>query len=170
MRTRAWHFFTILLAALSMGMAFSHVLEMPAKLAYDAALWTRVQHTLYLGYGTVGAVIEVGAVVASIVLAWRTRHERPVSRYTALGAACLLAALVVWLAFVAPMNAIVSGWTTDALPAGWTGVRQQWEIAHAGRFVLLLAGLGSLVMSALARQPAGAVTAAEPAQELARAA
>ncbi len=169
MRTRAWHFFTILLAALSMGMAFSHVLEMPAKLAYDAALWNRVQHTLYLGYGTVGAMIEVGAVVASIVLAWRTRHERPVSRFTATGAACLLAALVAWLAFVAPMNAIISGWTADAIPADWTRVRAQWEFAHAGRFILQLGGLSSLVMSALARQPAAA-TAAEPSREFARAA
>jgi len=40
-------FVTIMLTALSMGAAFAHLLEMPAKRNYDGRLWLRVQQTLY---------------------------------------------------------------------------------------------------------------------------
>ena len=31
---------TVVLATLTMGLAFAHTLELPQKLAYDAATWT----------------------------------------------------------------------------------------------------------------------------------
>jgi hypothetical protein len=37
----AWRFVTLLLAALTLGMASVHRLEMPAKLRYPASLWGR---------------------------------------------------------------------------------------------------------------------------------
>ncbi len=39
MLVRNWRFVTIMLAALTMGMALCHLLEMPAKMTYDGALW-----------------------------------------------------------------------------------------------------------------------------------
>jgi hypothetical protein len=169
MLVRLWRFCTIILAALSMGMAFSHALELPAKMAYDASLWTRLQHSLYVAYGTVGAVIEVGSVLAAVVLVFLVRDRRPSFRFTVLGATCLAAALVAWLAFVAPMNAAVATWTNDVIPADWTRVRDQWEYAHTARFLLQLIGLSSLVSSVLAETPAEA-RAAQPAGRLAQAA
>ena len=152
----AWRFFTIILAALNMGMAFSHALEMPAKMAYDASLWTRLQHSLYQAYGTVGGAIEVGSVLAAIVLAFLVCNRRPGFHFAVLGAVCLAAAFVAWLAFVAPMNAVVNTWTDGVIPADWTRVRDQWEYAHAGRFILQLVGLSSLVGSVLTETPAEA--------------
>jgi len=38
---------TIMLAALSMGMALCHLLEMPAKLTYSGVLWLTLLQTLY---------------------------------------------------------------------------------------------------------------------------
>ena len=37
----------VVLAGLTMGLAFAHTLELPQKLAYDAATWTQLQHSLY---------------------------------------------------------------------------------------------------------------------------
>jgi hypothetical protein len=38
MFVKTWRLITIRFAALSMGMALCHLLEMPAKMAYDGAL------------------------------------------------------------------------------------------------------------------------------------
>jgi hypothetical protein len=45
----------VVLAALTMGLAFAHTLELPQKLAYDAATWTQLQHGLYRYFAIVGA-------------------------------------------------------------------------------------------------------------------
>ena len=37
----------VVLAALTMGLAFAHTLELPQKLDDDAATWTQLQHSLY---------------------------------------------------------------------------------------------------------------------------
>ncbi len=168
MFVRIWRFFTVAVAALSMGMAFSHALEMPAKIGYDASLWTTLQHSLYQAYGTVGAVIEVGSVLAAILLAFMVYDRRPAFYFTVLGAACLAAAFAAWVVFVAPVNAAVNTWTDGAIPADWTRFRDQWEYAHAARFVLQLVGFGSLVVSVLAETPSEAA-AAQPESRLAHA-
>ena len=46
-----WRFITMVLAALDMGMAFSHVLEMPAKMRVDGRLWLTFQQRLYRAFG-----------------------------------------------------------------------------------------------------------------------
>lgn len=49
-----WRFATIMPAALDMGMAWCHVLELPAKMRYDRREWTRVEQTLYRSFGKGG--------------------------------------------------------------------------------------------------------------------
>jgi len=46
-----WRFITFLLAALTLAMAFCHLLEMSPKMKYDAALYTTLQQTLYRNFG-----------------------------------------------------------------------------------------------------------------------
>ena len=43
---KTWRFITIMFAALSMGMALCHLLEIPAKMTYDKALWLTLLQTL----------------------------------------------------------------------------------------------------------------------------
>jgi predicted PurR-regulated permease PerM len=151
---RTWRFITLILAALDMGMAWCHVLELPAKMNYPASLYVTVQHTLYQQFGSLpGIFSEVGAVVAAIVLSFLVRKRRPAFYPTLTGAIFLALALVVWFAFVAPMNAEFAKWTVDSIPANWTQVRNQWEYAHATRFVLQLIGLGALLTSVLVETP-----------------
>jgi hypothetical protein len=143
-----------MLCALDMAMAFSHLLELPAKMRYDSRLWVTLQNSLYRPFGTVGAVIENGAVLSSLGLALVVRRSPAAFPLTLAGAACQALALTVWLAFVRPVNKRVSGWAaTESAPLEWTRLRRQWEYSHAVRAVLTMAGFGALVVSVLLETP-----------------
>ena len=85
MLLKLWRLVTILVTALSMGMAFCHLLEMPAKMTYDGALWLTLLQTLYGAFGTIGAFIEVSAVLTAVVLVFLVRQRRPAFGWTLLG-------------------------------------------------------------------------------------
>ncbi len=154
MQVRTWRLITIMFTALSMGMAFSHLLELPAKMTYDAALWLTVQHTLYGAFGLIGAVIEVGAVLTAAILAILVRQRQPSFGWTLLGALCLVAAHVAWWIWLAPVNDVIAQLTTPTLPAGWENLRNQWEYTHAVRAILQIIALGAMVFSILVEEPA----------------
>jgi hypothetical protein len=139
-------FITIMVAALSMALAFSHLLQLPPRMSFDGPTWLITQRLFPL-YGSIGAVIAVGAVLLAGILAYAARPGAA-SGWTLAGAVCLALALIVWILFVAPANARIGKWTPDSLPADWTRWRRQWEYAHAARAVLLILGLGCLVRSA----------------------
>lgn len=150
MLLKTWRFTTLILAALSMGMAFCHALELPAKMQYDAVLWTTINQSLYWQFGSFpGIFSEMGAILAAIGLTVLVRKRRPTSCWTLTGAALLTLAFVVWFMFVAPMNAEFAQWTVDSIPANWRQVRNQWEYSHAIRFVLQLLGFSALLISVL---------------------
>lgn len=154
MALRTVRLITLILAALNMGMAFCHVLELPAKMGYDAALWTTINQSLYQQFGSFpGIFSEVGSIAAAIGLSFLVRQRRPAFRWTLAGTIFLAAALVVWFAFVAPMNAEFAQWTTASIPADWTRVRNQWEYSHAARFGLQLIGFTALLISVLVEVP-----------------
>lgn len=143
-----------MLTALSMGVALCHLLEMPAKIAYDGALWLILLHTLYPpAFGTIGASFEVGAVVTAVVLAFLVRHRWPAFGWTLLGAVCLVATHTAFWVWVAPVNATMAPLTPETLPADWMRLRDQWEYTHAARAVLQIIALGSLVFSILVETP-----------------
>jgi hypothetical protein len=132
---------------LTLGLAWAHVLEVPGKLQLDGPQWLLVQHHLYVGFGTVGAAIEVLAVVLAWAMAIGLRG-RAGSRTVLAAASLVTLGLIEWAAVVAPMNAVLNGWTSTTLPADWTVVRTRWEAGHAGQAALffaaflLLANLG----------------------------
>lgn len=57
-------------------MGGAHVLELPARTGYDPAFYMRVTSTLYLCFGVIGGALQVLALLASAVLAWRLRGQR----------------------------------------------------------------------------------------------
>src|SRR5215204_5367120 len=59
----------VVLAALTMGLAFAHTLELPQKLAYDPATWTQLQHSLYRYFAVIGGPLEVATIIAAVVFA-----------------------------------------------------------------------------------------------------
>ena len=60
-------FIAIMLAALTLGLGFCHLMQLPARMAWDQYLWvgSTVQGGLYAMFGSVGAIIFIAAVIAS---------------------------------------------------------------------------------------------------------
>jgi hypothetical protein len=136
----------VVLAALTMGLAFAHTLELPQKLGYDAATWTQLQHSLYRYFAVVGGPLEVATVVAAVVFAVRARGLRG-GRLAAVGAVCFVLALGWWFAVVNTANVEVGRWAVDAVPSDWRRWRAQWEFGHLGHFVVTFAGFLALLLA-----------------------
>lgn len=142
---------TIMLAAFSAGLSFAHLLELPPRVFYfDAKLWvTTTTKGLYALFGTVGAVVEVGSILTAIVLTILIRG-RGTTFYLSLGGALLATlALVLWLVFIAPVNAELATWTPTSFPVDWARYRDQWEYTHAANAIIKIAALSSLVLSVI---------------------
>lgn len=74
---RIWRFVALMLTALTMGLAFAHALELRPKLEYEPWLYLKLHRTLYWGFGTIGGAVDVGALLAAIVLAFVVRGRHP---------------------------------------------------------------------------------------------
>ena len=140
----------LIAVALVTGTSFTHVLEWPAKMKYDGALYVTLQKTLYVEWGppNFGGFLEPGAILATALLAFLTRKQRPAFWLTLVGACCLLLAFpVVFFWLVNPANEAFRNSTASALPADWEGWREQWEYGHAIRFAFHLIGFVALALS-----------------------
>lgn len=147
MGTRVLRLVTLVLAGLVTGLAFAHVLEMPAKLGYDGTHYRFVQHTLYGWFAYVGGPAEVLAIVTAFALAYALRGT-PGARAVLAGAVLLLAGLATWAAVVQTANEAMAAWTAAAPPPGWTTTRIQWELGHLAHFLVFGSGFGVLLWGA----------------------
>ena len=152
MLVKSWRFVTLLLVALLTGLAFAHVLERPAKMLYDAALYITLQKTLYVAWGppNIGGMLEPAAILATIVLAFTVRGRKPAFWLTLAAAVFLLVAFpIVFFMLVAPANEVFLSATTTSIPPDWMELRTSWETGHTIRFVLQLIALSLLDLSVL---------------------
>jgi Domain of unknown function (DUF1772) len=151
---RLWRFIAIVLTALSMGLSFSHLLELPPKMLFDGQLWVTITTKgLYYLFGSVGAVIEVGSIVTAIVLAFLLRGRGLAFSLTLGGAILLALALALWSIFIAPVNAELAKWTSTSFPSDWMRYRDRWEYTHAVNAIIKLVAFGSLLCSILVETP-----------------
>ena len=152
---RTWRFITLMLAALGMTLGAAHVLELPPKMQYSAELYMAVTSTLYRLFGTVGAVIQVSAVLMAVVLSFLVRG-RQAFRWTLYGTLCLVLSLVLWFALVQPVNA---EWrqalqsTPEFAAKVYLQLREQWEYGHVAAFIAWFVGVGLLVFSLIVETP-----------------
>lgn len=148
---RTCRFVTLLLAALGLTLGAAHVLELPPKMQYDAEMYAAVTSTLYPLFGSVGAVIQMGAVLAAVVLTFLVRG-RPAFLLTLLGALGLVLSLVLWGVLVAPVNAewlrVIES-APESVPEAYLRLRPRWEYGHVAAFAAWLIGFGLLVLSVL---------------------
>lgn len=149
--TQTWRFITIMLTSLSLSLSMAHLLALPQRMKFDQQLWVEVTvfENVYRLFGSVGAVFEIGAILAAIVLAFLVRKRRSAFYWTLGGALLLVLAFVSWILFVAPMNTEFAQWLTNPIPADWTRYRNQWEYAHAINAIIKIFGLSLLVLSVL---------------------
>jgi hypothetical protein len=120
----------------------AHVLEMPNKLQLDGPLWLAVQQNLYRGWGPfIGAPTELGALALSVIACWRYGKDRGARRLWLSAAGAYAGMLILFFVFNAPVNAAVTGWRSDTLPADWRWFRAKWEIGHCLAAILSCGGL-----------------------------
>lgn len=148
-----WRFLTIMLVAVALSAALAHLMELPGKMTYDAGLYVMLHRTLYPTFGHTAGWAEGVALISVVALAWRVRKRRPAFALTAAAAACQVAAMAVFLAFVQPANVTMAAWSLDAIPADWMQWRDRWEYGHAARAILESFGLAALVLSVLLETP-----------------
>ncbi|MGE0224869.1 MAG: hypothetical protein AB7F35_22680 [Acetobacteraceae bacterium] len=147
---RVIRFASLLLVGLVLGLTFAHVLEMPGKLRLPGPIWLVVQQNLYVGFGAVGAVIEPAGILLSwaLVLLLRGRAGFGLALTAAITTS---AGLAVWAILVAPMNAVLNGWTPASLPSDWMAVRNRWELGHAIHALLFAVAFSALATAAIRR-------------------
>ena len=151
-------FVAVMLAALTLGLSFCHLMQLPSRMGWDQYLWvgSTMQGGLYAMFGSVGAVIFLATVIVLGLLAYFTReHGRPGFRL-ALAAAILFAlalALVLWWGLVYPVNVELAKWVNGPVPADWTDYRERWEWGHAIIAGVELLGFAALIAAVLADTP-----------------
>ncbi len=146
-------FANLYLVALTLGLVFAHVMEIPGKLRLDGPTWLAVQHNLYVAFGLVGAAIEILAILTSWILVVLLRGRGRTLTWTVVGAVAVSAELVDWFVLVSPANEVLNGWTAATLPADWTDIRNRWEIGHAIHFALFALGFGALLAAVIGETP-----------------
>jgi hypothetical protein len=157
MALQAFRFLSVVLAGLLLGPTLGHLLEMPVKLGLPATDYVIVQR-IYGAFGLFGAVVEPAAIVAAGALTFLVRGRRAF-RPALVGALCLVAALLVWVAVVNPVNPSWATASPSMVPPNFESLRLQWEWGHAVRTALVLAGFVSLVVAVLADMASVAVAA-----------
>ncbi len=165
---RAMAVLAMVATALSVGMSFAHVLEMPVKLLYEPRLYAAVNSTLYYGFGTAGAAIVVASVLLTTAwagMAWRRRLAG--WRWGLAAAALMWIGLGTWRAIVQPVNAEVyavwiqhvdpqqataATWQSPppAVVETWRRLNRRWEYGHATVFAINLLGFVALALAATA--------------------
>jgi len=152
---RVWRFITLMLAAFSLSLTMTHLLELPQRMRFDQQLWVRVTviENIYRLFGTVGAFFEIAAILTAIILVFLIRKHGSTFYWTLGGAMLLAIAFVSWVIFIAPMNAEFAKWLTNPIPSNWMQYRDQWEYAHATNAFIKIIGLSFLVISILVEIP-----------------
>lgn len=156
MLLKGTRFVAIMLAALTLGLGFCHLMQLPSRMGWDQYLWvgSTVQGGLYNLFGSVGAVIFVATIIALALLAYFTReHGRP-GFGLALSAALLFTlAMVLWWVLIYPVNVELAKWVTGPVPSDWTTYRARWEWGHAIIALTEFLGFAALIAAVLADTP-----------------
>lgn len=130
---RFWAVLTALVAALSLGPSFAHVLEsVPRMTVWSPELWREA--TVFNGqfqlFATVGAPLDISAILLPAVLAFLSRGQRRATWLAIATMALFALALALWATIVAPANAALATWTPGPIPEDFEAIRDRWEYGH----------------------------------------
>ena len=147
-----WSVLAVIVAALSLGPSFAHVLESPPRLTkWSPALWreTTVFNAQFLLFAVIGAPLDVAAIICPGLLAWWLRDEPP-AFWPVLAATLLYAvSLALWFVLVKPANNVLATWVPGPVPDNFDAVRLRWETGHMAVTAAKAAGFISLVLGLL---------------------
>lgn len=142
----AFQFIALVLAALALIPAGAHFFELPNKMALDGQAYFTVQQ-IYAGWSLFGIAL-IGSLAANLALAVAVRRERIACVFATAAFASMLTVLLLFFAFVYPMNAATENWTV--MPENWEALRMQWEYGHAVNAVLTFVAFVCVSLSVVA--------------------
>jgi hypothetical protein len=147
----SWSVLTAVVAALSFGPSFAHVLEAPPRLAWPPDLWreTTVFNAQFWLFAAVGAPLDIAAILCPGVLSFLLWHDTPAFRFALTATVLYVAALAAWFLIVNPANAVLATWTPGPIPVDFDAVRLRWETGHMVVAAFKLAGFLSLACALL---------------------
>lgn len=148
---RSVAFAALLLTASTLGLEFAHVLEWPQKQQYSGPLYVRLQESLYVWFGTVGGIVYVLAIVATVALAVLLRRAAGHRWWIGIAAALQVVGLASFLIVIVPVNSRLPANGPGTAPADWTALRARWELGHTIGFVLFAASFVLLLLSLVRR-------------------
>ncbi|PAP99063.1 DUF1772 domain-containing protein [Mesorhizobium mediterraneum] len=146
-----WSILAAVVAALSLGPSFAHVLESAPRLKWPPSLWreTTVFNAQFQLFAVIGAPLDVAAIACPALLAWMLRNDRP-AFWFALAAAVLFAmSLATWSALVKPANDVLATWAPGPIPENFEAIRRRWETGHMIVAGFKAVGFVSLVVALL---------------------
>ena len=152
MRTPAAWFTSLILTALSLGLSWSHVLQIRGKAPWSGPFWRAAMESLYRDYAVVGGPLEIGAIAAAWWVVLSVRKQPELFRWVFASAVLLTVAFgVVWVGFIAPINRVLATWTPQTVPSDWMVYRDRWEMWHTVIAALKLTAFGALAVAVLKR-------------------
>jgi hypothetical protein len=138
-----------MLAALSMGMSFCHILQMVPRMRYDVLFWKNTKNMFELFGPSFGILMEGAAILFLVFLLILIRKRRDEFQWTVFGTLCMAAAYIAWWTLIYPVNIETVGWSKDSIPYNWFLYRAQWEYTHAVRAVFQILGFSCILISVL---------------------
>ncbi|ESY88382.1 DUF1772 domain-containing protein [Mesorhizobium australicum] len=147
-----WSVLTAMIAALSLGPSFAHVLESAPRLTrWSPALWREatVFNGQFLLFAIVGAPLDVAAIIGPGLLAWLLRQDRPAFWFALAATLLYVLSLVLWFILVRPANKILATWVPGRIPDNFEVIRLRWETGHMAVTAAKAAGFVSLVVALL---------------------
>jgi hypothetical protein len=146
---------SLVMAALSLGASWSHVLQIRGKAPWAGPFWRAAMESLYRDYAIIGGPVDILAIVVTWWLVWVVRRSGEFHWVLAAALLLTVAFVVVWVGFVAPINSVFATWTPASVPADWTDWRNRWELCHAVIAGLKLTAFTALAIAAVKGQERG---------------
>jgi hypothetical protein len=148
--TLFWAWLTALIASLSFGPSFAHVLEaIPRLKVWSPELWREA--TVFNGqfqyFLVVGAPLDMLAIAAPLSLAFLVRVNFTAALVAGAGAAFFALALALWFLLVSPANQVMATWTPGPIPTDFDAVRWRWETGHMAVASAKLIGLAFVLFA-----------------------
>jgi len=155
MSLRSVRFVVVMLAALSLSVAVGHLLQLPARLAWDQYLWVgaTVQGGFFGLSGPLGVLLQVVALIVLIVLAALVRsHGASGFALTVAATALFAIGLVAWWVLVYPVNVELAKWVNGPVPDDWAAWRKLWEWGEAANGLAQFVGFAALVLAVIVKE------------------
>jgi hypothetical protein len=146
----------LVLAALSLGPSFAHVLEAPPRLGtWSPELWREA--TVFNGqfqlFAWIGGPLDVAAILVTALLVYFLAGDRPAFWFALTGACLLAGGLLAWVTLVAPANTVLATWQAGTLPTSFDAIRWRWESGHMVVAAIKLLAFVAICAATLTRYP-----------------